>query len=344
MSFKNSIILLLCLSVLVSLFSCGGIEDGKDKVKSKTYYKYFDTVCTVFSYLGDGDTAFAERCAEAESMLSYYHKLFDIYYEYDGVNNIRTINRAAGKNPVKVDRELIDFLLFALDMYTLTDGEVNIAMGSVLKLWHSARETSIDHPDEAYIPAFDDLCEAALHTDLECLVIDEANSTVYISDPYMSLDVGALAKGYATDKVAEKLISMGASSYVLNFGGNIRTIGEKPDGEGWLTGITNPDKSSSESLITKITLKDVSCVTSGNYERYYVYSGEKYHHIIDKDTLMPSRYFSSVTVLHKSSAIADALSTALFSMSYEDGKALADSLGAKIIWITEDFEMINEVS
>ena len=327
---------------MFSLASCKAEEGAKPK--TKTYYRYFDTVCAVYSYLGDNQSVFAERCNEVEALLSLYHNLFDIYYEYDGVNNIRTINRAAGKNPVKVDKALIDFLLFAKEMHTLTGGEVNIAMGSVLKLWHDAREVAVDDPNAAYVPTEAELAEAAKHTDINSIVIDEESSTVYISDPKTSIDVGALGKGYATDKAAELLISLGATSYVLNFGGNIRAIGEKPSGEGWLTGITNPDKSSSESFAAKITLKNISCVTSGNYERYFIHRGVRYHHIIDKDTLTPSRYFSSVTVLHSSSAVADALSTALFSMSYEDGKALADSLGAEVIWITEDFRVINEVS
>ena len=339
MKFKKITVFFLVLSLLLSLFSCNQRE-----AQVKTYYEYFDTVCAVYSFLDESESIFEGRCKEAEAMLSYYHKLFDIYYEYDGVNNIRTINRAAGKNPVKVDKALIDFLVFAKEMYTLTNGEVNIAMGSVLKLWHNAREVAIDSPDEAYVPTVDELEEAALHTDINSIIIDEENSTVFITDSKTSIDVGALGKGYATDKVAEKLISLGADSYVLNFGGNIRTLGEKPNGDGWTTGITNPDKNSSESFVTTIILKDTSCVTSGNYERFFIHRGVRYHHIIDKDTLMPSRYFSSVTVLHESSAIADALSTALFSMSYEDGKALADSLGARIIWVTEDFRVINEVS
>jgi thiamine biosynthesis lipoprotein len=210
-------------------------------------------------------------------------------------------------------------------------------MGSVLSLWHEAREMGADEPESAAIPSKDALYEAALHTDVNSIVIDEESSTVYISDPKARIDVGAVAKGYATERAAELLILRGVRSYVLNVGGNIRTIGEKSKGKGWITGITNPDKSSKDSFSCKVSLSDTSLVTSGDYERFFIYGGEKYHHIIDPETNMPARYFSSVSIITKDSALADALSTALFCMSYEDGKRLAESIGdVGVIWIYSD--------
>ena len=153
----------------------------------------------------------------------------------------------------------------------------------------------------------------------------------------MRLDVGAIGKGYATEQAAQLLISRGVTSYVLNFGGNIRAIGEKVTGNGWTTGITNPDKTSSESFVCRVLIKDISLVTSGDYERYYYVNGEKYHHIIDKDTNMPAKHFTSVSVFTKDSARADALSTALFCMTYEEGLALIRSIGnVDVIWVTAD--------
>ena len=122
---------------------------------------------------------------------------------------------------------------------------------------------------------------------------------------------------------------------MLNIGGNLRIIGSKPDGTGWNTGIKNPMDQSKYSLY--LNIKNISCVTSGDYERYFTYNGNKYHHVIDKDTLMPSNYFSSVTILVNDSGLADALSTALFSMSYEEGKLLVEKLGnVEVVWIYKD--------
>ena len=110
------------------------------------------------------------------------------------------------------------------------------------------------------------------------------------------------------------------------------------DGSGWNTGITNPRRLKPEdpSYSLYINIKDISCVTSGDYERYYTVDGTRYHHIIDKDTLMPADYFASITILVKDSGLADALSTALFSMPYEQGKELVESLCIDVIWIDKE--------
>ncbi|MBQ5809193.1 MAG: FAD:protein FMN transferase, partial [Clostridia bacterium] len=130
-------------------------------------------------------------------------------------------------------------------------------------------------------------------------------------------------------------------SYVLNIGGNVRCIGTRPTGSGWTTGITNPDKTSSEPFVCRIELKNVSCVTSGNYERFYTVDGKNYHHIIDKDTLYPSEHFALVSVICADSGLADGLSTALFCMSYEDGLALTESLeGVEVLWVRQNGERL----
>ena len=119
-------------------------------------------------------------------------------------------------------------------------------------------------------------------------------------------------------------------------GGNIRIIGAKPDGSGWVTGIRDPAGGDKDFAIS-LRLKDTACVTSGVYERYFVVDGQRYHHIIDKDTLYPAGDFASLTVLTKDSGLADALSTALFCMSYEQGLALAKQMeGVEVLWIFPD--------
>lgn len=331
-------VILCFLLFFLSLAACDVQNDVKEpETKAQSYYEYFDTVSVIFSYRGDSQSEFEENCAEVEKILKEYHQLFDIYYEYSGVNNLKTVNKNAGKAPVKVDSKLIDFLLYSKEIFTLTNGETNIAMGSVLKLWHNAREDAEYDPENAMIPSSDLLNQASKHTDIESIVIDEENSTVYITDPETSIDVGAIGKGYATEIAAQYLIEKGVTSYVLNIGGNIRSIGEKVTGDGWVTGITNPNKTSDESFVCKVVIKDTSLVTSGDYERYFVVDGKKYHHIIDKDTNMPSEYFSSVSVFTKDSGLADALSTSLFCMSYEEGLELIGKIGdIEVIWVDRD--------
>ena len=298
-------------------------------------YSYFDTISKIFSYSGDSSEVFQANIKKVSDLFSEYHKLFDIYYEYEGVTNLCTINKNAGGEPLVVDQKLIDFLLYAKNIYTLTNGETNIMLGSVLAIWHDARMIATNVPDKTYVPSEVDLIEAAKYTSIDLLEIDEENKTVRITHEKARVDVGALGKGYATEKAAQMLEEMGCESYVLNIGGNIRIVGTKADGSGWNTGITNPFKDPKYALY--LNIKDTSCVTSGDYERYFVYEGKKYHHIIDKDTLMPADYFSSITVLVKDSGLADALSTALFAMPYEQGRRLVDSLdGVEAIWIDKD--------
>jgi thiamine biosynthesis lipoprotein len=269
--------------------------------------------------------------------LEEYHRLFDIYYEYSGVTNLRTLNKNAGGEAMKVDGKLIEFLLYAKELYEATDGEMNIMMGSVLRLWHDCRTEASEKPTEARIPDADELSRAALHTDFSSLEIDAENGTVRISDPEASIDVGAIAKGYAASKLAERLKALGAESVAINAGGNIITIGLKPDGNKWVTGITNPDRTSDNSLICKVEIGETSLVTSGNYERYFVSGNNIYHHVIDPATLMPADYFASVSIFASDSGLADSLSTALFCMSYEEGLSLVKKLGGvEVIWIYDD--------
>jgi thiamine biosynthesis lipoprotein len=333
-SFKFQSCLYVVLGLLVFLTGCPKTAN-KAQPQGMVYYNFFDTVSFIYSYAGDSEEAFAANCEQASQILETYHNLFDIYYEYSGVNNLCTVNKNAGGEAIPVDKELIDFLLYAKQLYETTNGEMNIMMGSVLKLWHDCRTLAGEDPQNAAIPPQEQLAEAAKHTDISLLEIDEEACTVRISDPEAAIDVGALGKGYATEKAAQYLRSIGAEGYVLNIGGNIRTIGTKPDGTGWSTGVKNP--LDPEQYVLTIQIADTSCVTSGDYERYFTVDGKRYHHIIDKDTWMPATYFSAITVITPDSAVADALSTALFTMSYEDGAALVEKIGGvEVLWITPD--------
>ena len=308
--------------------------------QGKVYFSYFDTASYIYSYAGDSPEQFDENCRALSNLLNDYHQLFDIYHEYTDVNNLCTINRQAGGEPVKVDSRLIEFLQYAKYLYDETDGEMNVMLGPVLKIWHEARTLALDEPDKATVPELTLLQKANEHTDISLLEIDTEASTVRISDPDASIDVGALGKGYATEMAARWLEKQNISAYVLNIGGNIRIVGTRPDGTGWTAGIKDPDNPQSD-MARKLSIANVACVTSGNYERFYTVDGVRYHHIVDKDTLFPSEHFASVTVITPDSALADGLSTALFCMTVEEGMALAERLGnVEVLWITDSGEQI----
>ena len=326
-------------------------SSGNTETKAYTFYgfqegdefiKYFNTVCEVMDYSGMTASEFSALCSDIEERLQYYHKLFDIYNTYDGVVNIASLNATAGKGEVAVSPELFEFLEYCVWIHEITGGETNVAMGSVLSIWHDYRQAGIEDPSNAKIPSAEELLEAAKHTSIENLVLNSDGYTVEITDSLTSLDVGAIAKGYTAEKIADYLKSRGITSFILNFGGNIRAIGAKPSGEGWKTGIQKP---SGFGYIKYFYIKDTSVVTSGDYQRYYIVNNVLYHHVIDGDTLMPAEGFSSVSIITENSALADGLSTALFCMSYEEGISVVDALRTKgytlsVVWLRQSGEVL----
>lgn len=301
-----------------------------------TFLDVFDTKTDIIGY-GKTQEEFTEQVELLKEKLVYYNELYDIYHNYDGINNMKTINDNAGIAPVKVDAEIINLLKLSKEMYEETNGQINIAMGSVLSIWHDYREEASAYPQDAKIPPMEELETASMHTDIDNIVIDEEASTVYLSDPEMSLDVGSIGKGYAVQRVAEYAEEIGMENVLLSVGGNICAVGEKIDKTMWRLGIQNPDMDSEETYVKKVDVKDACVVTSGNYQRYYMVDGVRYCHIIDPDTLMPADYFASVSIITTDSGRADALSTSVYNMPFEEGLAYVNGLdGVEAMWIFED--------
>ena len=339
MIIKRLISALLLASLFISLISLSSCFAPR---KFQDYsFDYFDTVTTVTGY-EKSEEEFKSVSDELFEILEEYHRLFDIYHKYDGIENLASVNSLVDgeHREVKVDRKIIDLLLFSVEIYGKSGGKVNIAMGSVLSIWHNYRKLGENSPNSAKLPPMEKLQAAAQHTDINNLIIDEENSTVRITDPEMTLDVGAVAKGYAVEMAARALEERGITGYIINCGGNIRAIGEKPNGEKWLVGVENPNEDEENPFLRYLNLSSEAMVVSGNYQRYYFVNGKSYHHIIDNETLMPAEGFTSVAVLSASSALADGLSTALFCLSYEEGLALAESVsGIEVLWLFENGEI-----
>lgn len=315
-------------------------EEAKLNRYSDNFLGVFDTASQILGY-ANSEEEFQKVSQLIKDELSKYHKYYDIYNNYAGINNIKTINDKAGIEAVSVDKKIIDLLKFSKEMYEKTDGKVNVAFGSVLKLWHDKREEGILNPENATLPDKDKLEEAAKHIDINKIIIDEENSTVYLEDKDMSIDVGSTAKGYATEQVARYIQEQGYSNILLSVGGNVRAIGEKIDDSGklipWSVGVQNPDLTSEDKSVAVLNIKDQSLVTSGIYERYYTVDGKNYHHIINPDSLFPERNYLSVSIVANDSGVADALSTAIFNMDLESGKKFVEAYeGVEAMWILAD--------
>ena len=317
---------LVCFLLITGLLLGGcAAKPAAPKQYTATFLTLFDTVTTV---VGPGETeaAFQQQAQQIHDELEHYHRLFDIYQEYEGICNLKTVNDQAGIAPVTVDPAIIELLTDCKHYYELTGGKVNAAMGSVLSLWHEARAEGLRDPRLARLPDKGALTAAAEHTDMEGVILDTDASTVYLSDPQLRLDVGAIAKGWATQRVAEKA----PAGMLISVGGNVCATGPKNGASPWVIGIQNPE---GEGNLHTLYLEKGTVVTSGDYQRTYWVEGRPYHHIIDPETQMPSEHWRSVSVIGQDSGLADALSTALFLLPLEQGKALAARCGVEALWV-----------
>jgi len=323
---KRLLALLLCLTL------CGCGVQAEPKQYSATFLTVFDTVTTILGR-DVSEEAFSQKAQAVHDDLLRYHQLFDIYKEYEGLNNLKTVNDHPGE-AVSVDRAIIDLLLDCKAYYELTGGRVNAAMGSVLYLWHEAREDGLNDMANAYLPDADALAEAARHTSWDSVVIDAEKGTVTITDPGLRLDVGAIAKGWSVQRAAEKA----PAGLLISVGGNVCATGPKDDsGTPWVVGVQDPD--GGDNYLHTLYLTQGSMVTSGDYQRVYMVDGEMYHHIIDPDTLYPGTLWRAVTVVCPDSGLADALSTALFLLPIEEGQRLLDECKSYALWVGADGEM-----
>lgn len=298
-----------------------------------TWFDLFDTVAIVKGYARSQDE-WDEQMEALHADLLHYHQLFDIYHHYDGMVNLYDVNAGAAMAPVAVSEELYAFLDWCAEtVYPQTQGATNVAAGAVLSLWHDARESEAPAP-----PDTTTLQQALEHISTDNLQLDSTAHTVFFTDPAMSLDVGAVGKGYAVELAAEAAEARGLDSALLNIGGNLRAIGKKANNEGsWTVGVENPWGNDPAYIQTLSLLPGDSLIISGDYQRYFEYEGVRYSHLIDLTTGFPARYCSSTAILAPadSGGLADALSTALFCLPEETGRTLLPD-GYQALWMYPD--------
>lgn len=338
----RTISIMVMSAVLISSLSILTSCKSKTAVYSDQLMGSFDTVISIVAHQ-DSKAKFDEIFKYSKTRFEELHKLYDIYNLYPGVNNAKTINDNAGKSPVKVGKELIDVLNISIEWNKKTTGKFNIAFGSVLKIWHNYREMADPEDDKAQIPTLKELQEANKHTSINDLVVDTSKGEVFIKDAKMQIDLGAIAKGYATELVAYELKAKGYTNFAISAGGNVKTVGYPAarDAQNWTIGIQDPNKPTNtdpnDGLINKVLVKDTSVVTSGWYQRYFKSNGKIYHHIIDPGTLFPPDYFQAVTVVYPDSGICDVLSTTLMILPPEESYAFIKTIpGANAFWILAD--------
>ena len=296
---------------------------GRREPISKTGF-YFDTIITVTLY-DSSKTAELEHC----------FALADTYEQYFSAerpdSDVSKIN-AAGGTPVSVHDETIELLQKGIDYSELSGGRFDITIGRLTDLWDF-------HAEHPAVPDETALREAVSTIDYRQIKI--SGNEVALQNPDAAIDLGGIAKGYIADRMKAYLKSEGITSGLINLGGNVLAIGEKPDGSSYRIAIQKPFGASGEG-IAALEIKDDAVVSSGTYERYFTANGKQYHHILDASTGYPCENgLCSVSIICKNSADADGLSTTCFLLGAEKGMELIESLDdTEAVFITDNNDIL----
>ena len=333
MVWKKSFFTLLLVS-LIFLTACSTENQGSKNRYQGGFFDYFDTYIQIIIYAEDQET-FNAHFQAARQAFAHYHGLFDIFSQPQNQNTLYTVNEQAGVAPVLMEAPILELLTLSKEAYQYTDGMLNITLGPVLSLWRQYRQVGVLNPENAQLPNMSQLEQLAELAQIDMLEINLEDQTVFLKEAGMSLDVGATAKSFAAQQVANLLRAQGVESAIINAGGDVVIIGQAlSQGESpWNIGIQNP---LGEGLIDSVLVSDVAVSTSGGNLRAYMVNGISYHHIIDPLSLMPASHFSAVTVIHQDAMVAEILSTALFIASFEQGYLLAENFGAAVLWVLPD--------
>lgn len=317
----------LTISVIICTYT-SGCSRTVEPVTETGFY--LDTVVQITLYDTDGRKSCIENIQECFTLINNYEHLFSTTIEG---SDVWKINHADG-GPVTVSDDTIRLLQTALHYSELSEGRVDLTVLPLSSLWDFGSEGNAHKPDD------DAISEAVSHIDYHTVLID--GNVVTLSDPEAAIDLGFIAKGYIADRLKEYLLAQGVESACINLGGNLITIGNKPDGQPYRIGIQKPFASEGE-IITAINVTDSSAASSGVYERFFYEDDILYHHLLDTAIGYPAdNDIAGVTILSPSSMDADALSTTCFFLGIDAGIELIESLDdTEVLFITMDGNLVH---
>ena len=294
----------ILLILLLLLTGCGKQEYSKNLF-------YMDTVINIKLYNVNEKKA-NEAFDYLDSLYQKYENLTDFY---DSNSELSKLNNDIN---YEISSELLDLIKIGYEWDVKTNGLLNINIGNLTKIWHDFRENPVS------LPNLDDVKIESLKIENDKILNDKVN-----------IDLGAIVKGYVTEKAGNYLESIGIEYYLINAGGNVKA-GKSNKGY-YNIGIASPISNETFEIVKN---ENISVVTSGGYERFYEYNGVMYHHIIDPNTLYPANNMKSVTVIGEDSGLCDILSTTLFLMDIDEGKEFIKDYDVKVIWFTNDDQII----
>jgi len=279
-----------------------------------------------------GITMVAETSEEANTHISEaiaeIKRIEELISSWDPGSETSQINRSAGVRPVRVSLELFELIARAKKLSEITDGAFDISYASMDRVWQFDGTMTNFPPEDA-------IKRSIAKIGHQKVVLDKASQTVFLSEKGMKIGFGGIGKGYAADKVKQLMLQKKVPGGVINASGDLTTWGTKATKESWRVGITHPEDKS--KIYSWMPVVESSVATSGNYERFFMYKGQRYSHIIDPRTGYPTSGIKSVTIFAKSAELCDALATSVFVMGRDSGIHLIDQLkGVEVVLIDDD--------
>jgi len=320
---KKTSVLVLTFLILAAIVSC---SIQKDSVYKKSM-PLMDTIVSI-TVVSDSKEIAEKAMEEAFGKIDSFGYLINFYSEK---SELSEINRNAGIRKTRVSPETLDVIEKAVLASEKSLGAFDPSIGPIVKLWDFA---------DKKMPSEKEVTHALPLVNYRDIIIDRNASTVLLSKKGMMLDLGAIAKGYAADMAVDSLIKKGIQSGLVSIAGDIRTFGLKPDKKPWTIGIKNPRQTGTkDEIIAMARLTDKAISTSGDYERYFITAGRRYHHILDPKTGFPAETCRSVSIVTDKAVDSDAFSTAIFVLGPDKGMKLAKDLGMGALIIDSNGNM-----
>ncbi len=303
----------LLLVLLTGLLLTACQPSAGEKVYRETRF-LFDTEVYIEAYGGASSEDVQQAGERAMEQIATLDQAAN-FYAAD--SEITMLNEAAGLETVALSEDTFALLERALEIAELTNGAFNPAVGPFVELWQTAKTDGV-------LPTEEEVALLLPLADYKKIELDAAQRTAFLQEEGMSVDLGAIAKGFAVERAVEILQEGGVESAIVRAGGNVYALGEKPDGTSWRVGIRNPFQL--DETIKFVELHNQAVDTSAIYEQNFSINGKEYGHIIDPRTGYPAEGTASSTIITTSPSLADALSTAVFILGHEEGAALIETI------------------
>jgi thiamine biosynthesis lipoprotein len=260
----------------------------------------------------------ADALAAFEDAFDEFDRLDRLLSVWREGSDVARLNAAAGQGPVTVSRDTLVVLRQALQASEWTTGKFDVTFGALADVW------KFDHDQDDRIPAPAEIAARLPLVDYHALVLDEAAGTARLARAGVRVHMGGVGKGYALDRAAAILRSRGVTDFMVQSGGDLY-VGGRKNGLPWRVGLRDP-RGPADSVFATLELADSTFSTSGDYERFFIKDGVRYHHLLDPDIGQPARGARSVTIVSPSAMVADVLSTGVFVAGPEAGMALIERL------------------